>query len=101
MNKTNLNIRIASVLLMGTVLFTGVSCDDDESPMVVTPPNVVLAPDVNFTALTNTNNIVKYNARNLTSPTSTIAISGLQTDEKILSIDYTTSNRTIVRIRFY
>jgi hypothetical protein len=47
-----------------------------------------MAPDVNFTALTNTNSIAKYNARDLATPMSTTAITGLPSGEKIVSIDY-------------
>lgn len=86
MNKTTLNNRIAAFLLLGTLAFTTFSCnnDDDSSNMGMTP----MAPDVNFTALTNTNSIVKYNAKNLATPTSTTAITGLPSGEKIVSIDY-------------
>lgn len=85
MNKTNLNNRLASILLLGTVALTLFSCNNDDTNSSSMTP---MAPDVNFTALTNTNAIVKYNARNLTTPTSTTAITGLPSGEKIVSIDY-------------
>lgn len=87
MNKTNLNNRLASFLLLGTLALTTFSCNDDDNdsdPVNMQP----VAPDVNFTALTNSNSIVKYNAKNLAAPTSTTAISGLPSGEKIVSIDY-------------
>ena len=85
MNKTIFNNRIASFLLLGTIALTTFSCNNDDNDSSSMPP---MAPDVNFTALTNTNSIVKYNARNLASPTSTTAITGLPSGEKIVSIDY-------------
>ncbi|MFA9192498.1 DUF4394 domain-containing protein [Flavobacterium sp. FZUC8N2.13] len=86
MNKTNLINRLASLLLLGTIAFTAFSCNDDNnsSDMEMGPT----APDVNFTAITNNNSIVKYNAKNLTTPTATTPISGLPNGEKIISIDY-------------
>lgn len=82
MKKTNLNKRFASLLLTGTIALTIFSCNNDDNNASNN------APDVNFTALTNTNSIVKYNARNLAMPTSTTTISGLPSGEKIVSIDY-------------
>ncbi|WP_269226836.1 DUF4394 domain-containing protein [Flavobacterium eburneipallidum] len=85
MNKTNFNNRLASFFLLGTLALTILSCNNDDNDSSSMPP---MAPDVNFTALTNTNAIVKYNARNLATPTSTTAITGLPSGEKIVSIDY-------------
>lgn len=85
MDKRIFNNRIASFLLLGTLALTAFSCNDDDNDSSNMTP---MAPDVNFTALTNTNSIVKYNAKNLKSPISTTAISGLASGEKILSIDY-------------
>lgn len=86
MKKTNLNNRLASFLLLGTLALTTFSCNNDDNNNM---SNMLpIAPDVNFTALTNTNSIVKYNARNLAMPASTTAITGLPSGEKIVSIDY-------------
>ena len=86
MNTTIFNNRIASVLLLGTLALTTFSCNDDDNnfPSDMTP----MAPDVNFTALTNTNSIVTYNAKNLASPLSSTPITGLVSGDKIVSIDY-------------
>lgn len=84
MDKRIFSNRIASFLHVGTLALTLFSCNDDNNSSNTTP----MVPDVNFTALTNTNSIVKYNARNLKSPISTTAISGLASGERILSIDY-------------
>ncbi|KDN55242.1 DUF4394 domain-containing protein [Flavobacterium seoulense] len=84
MNKRIFNNRIASFLLLGTLALTIFSCNDDNDSSNTKP----MAPDVNFTVLTNTNSIVKYNAKDLSKPISTVAITGLPTSEKIVSIDY-------------
>lgn len=85
MNKTTLNNRIASFLLLVTLALTAFSCNNDDNDSGNMSP---AAPDVNFTALTNSNSIVKYNAKNLATPTSTTTITGLPSGEKIISIDY-------------
>jgi hypothetical protein len=72
-------------MLVASMAITSVSCNDDDENM--SEPAVV-APNVNFTALSNNNSIVKYNATNLTSPTSTTPITGLTAGEQIVSIDY-------------
>ncbi|MFN3754858.1 DUF4394 domain-containing protein [Flavobacterium sp.] len=84
MKKDKINYRIASFLLMASLATTTISCSDDDN----NSNNTVEAPNVNFTALTNNNVIVKYNARNLTSPISTTPITGLAGSEQIVSIDY-------------
>ncbi|MFA9187060.1 DUF4394 domain-containing protein [Flavobacterium sp. FBOR7N2.3] len=85
MKKINLNNRFASLFLLGALALTTFSCNDDNDS---SNTGMGSAPDVNFTALTNNNSIVKYNAKNLATPTSTNAISGLPNGEKIVSIDY-------------
>lgn len=85
MNNKILNNRIASFLLLGTLALTIFSCNNDDND---DNNSSTKAPDVNFTALTNTNTIVKYNAQNLATATSTTAITGLPSGEKIISIDY-------------
>lgn len=80
-----INYRIASLLVLTSVVFTGISCSDDDNNNT-TP--VVTVPDVNFTALSNNNAIVKYNAQNLNTPISSKAITGLAAGETITSIDY-------------
>lgn len=82
MKNSKLNYRFASLLVFTTLIFTCASCSDDDSGGGTTAPNV------DFTALTNNNVIAKYNATNLTTPTSTTPITGLATGEQIISIDY-------------
>lgn len=82
----NLNYRLATMFVVTSLFFTGVSCDNDDDNNIVTPG--VQVPDVNFTALSNTNAIVKYNAQNLNTPVSSTPITGLTAGEQIVSIDY-------------
>lgn len=82
MKTIKLNYRFASLLVLTSLAFVTVSCssDDNGSEPVV--------PNVDFTALTNSNSIAKYNANNLASPISTTPITGLVGGEQIVSIDY-------------
>ncbi len=64
--------------------------DDEVVPIDEMPDHgdETMAPDANFTALTNDNQIAWFNAQNLNSPMNTVAISGLEDGEHIVSIDY-------------
>ncbi|PZX52418.1 uncharacterized protein DUF4394 [Algoriphagus ratkowskyi] len=82
------NLRILPVLIASTLISMAfISCDDkdDMGPGIEMPGT---APDVNFTALSSDNEILMYNAKNLAAPISSTSISGLESGEMILSIDY-------------
>lgn len=51
------------------------------------PPSTPL-PDAEFYALTDNNQLLRYNARSLGAPQSTATITGLEPGERILSIDF-------------
>lgn len=79
-----------SVVLIGLLSFF-VACSDDDTVSQPAPepvPMPSVAPLVDFTALSADNKIVYYNARNLQSPIRTVSITGLQSGENIISIDY-------------
>jgi len=61
------------------------SCDDDENSMPETPS---VAPDVMVYGLTENNQLVAFNANNSSSFSSTKAIMGIPSGEKLLSIDF-------------
>ena len=82
MEKFRINPRRASLLVLTSIAVTLGSCSSDYSG------SNVVAPNVNFTALSSSNSIVKYNATNLDMPISTLAITGLVGGEQIVSIDY-------------
>lgn len=86
MKKTFTTFRKLSLLLITALSLTAVSCSDDDSNSIDNPGSN--APDVDFTALTTGNKIAYYNARNLSAPTSTLNVTGLQPSETLLSIDY-------------
>lgn len=81
-------LHLLSMLGLGLTLL---SCDNDKDMMEEPIPPVAMpnvAPAIEFSALTNNNQVVYYNARNLSSPIRTISISGLANSEQIISIDY-------------
>lgn len=76
---------IGTSLLMVGLSTSFISCEDDDNN---NNNNTVVAPNVNFTALTKNNSIAVFNARNLNSAISTTPITGLASGEQIISIDY-------------
>ena len=79
-------LQIFLCLLVAGISFTG--CKKDDDIPVVIPPVPAVRPDINFFGLTDDNRILKYNAKTAETSTATISISGLQTAEKLLSIDF-------------
>ncbi|MEJ7559176.1 MAG: DUF4394 domain-containing protein [Pedobacter sp.] len=70
-------------LIFSSIAFTSCKKDRDVKPEVLTP-----GPDLNFYALTNDNRLLSLNAKNPSSVLSQVSISGLQTGENILGIDF-------------
>lgn len=72
-------------LLIGLLLITSTlfnACKkDDEAPATV-------KPDLVFVGLTSNGILQTYNANNVTSATASVAITGLQSGETLLAIDY-------------
>lgn len=84
MKTPKLNFRMASFMAVTALALTAISCSDNDDDST----GGTSAPNVNFTALSNNNSIVKYNATNLAKPISTTPITGLSGGEQIVSIDY-------------
>ncbi len=80
MNK-RLNLLLALFGFFGIGLFS--SCDDDDGTVVP-----VVKPDILFYALSNSNQLIKYNANATQTAISTNAITGLPGGEKIIAIDF-------------
>ncbi|RZK97484.1 MAG: DUF4394 domain-containing protein, partial [Hymenobacter sp.] len=79
--KLSLSKSIGSSLLLGLgLLFT--ACDKDND---TTPASKI---DQTFQALTDSNQLLQFNANNITTAPTPVAITGLQTGERILSVDY-------------
>ena len=85
MKNRKSNLGLASIIGLGLLSLTTVSCNNDDNNG---SSNQAQAPNVNFTALASNNTILTYNAQNLTTATSTTAIVGLPAAENIVSIDY-------------
>ncbi len=86
MQNLNLFKVMASIALTTIIIFS--SCKKDR-PSDSTPPETLVAgPDVNFYALTNDARLLLINAKAPNTITSTVTISGLQTGETILGMDF-------------
>ncbi|MCH7403164.1 DUF4394 domain-containing protein [Belliella kenyensis] len=73
-------------LMIATTAILGFSCNnEDEMPGIDQPG---MAPEVSFTALLEGNRIAMYDARELNSPMDTREITGLESGDNIISIDY-------------
>lgn len=84
------NVLIKPLFYISIVAFcclTLLSCNNDDNSMG-NQDMPGQAPNVNFTALTNNNRLVYYNAQNLSSPINTLNITGLIEGEMLMSIDY-------------
>ena len=77
MKTPKLNFRMASFMALTALALTAISCSDNDDDST----GGTSAPNVNFTALSNNNSIVKYNATNLATPISTTPITGLSGGE--------------------
>lgn len=76
-----------SLLLLLLFAATISACKKDKNPAIEPPTLPASGPDQVFYALSN-NNLHKFNAKDVGSAISTVAITGLASAEKILSIDF-------------
>lgn len=74
------NVRAFTLLLGLAGLFT--ACDDDSASVGVQKLDLV------FQALSDNNQLLQLNANNVGGTAASVAITGLQSGERILSIDY-------------
>jgi len=70
-------------LICSSTVLTSCKKDRGENPEVATP-----GPDQNFYALTNDNKLLALNAKSSSTILSQVSITGLQTGENILGIDF-------------
>jgi len=80
-SKTSSFFVLCTLIL--TIAFTSCKKNTDIAPETLTP-----GPDVNLYALTNDNKLVLFNAKTPTTSTSQVTITGLQTSELIVGIDF-------------
>lgn len=79
--------RIAKLLLLLMIAATtAISCKKDKNN-IGNPDPPLSGPDQEFYALSN-NSLLKFNAKDVSSTISSVAISGLAANEKIMSIDF-------------
>lgn len=83
MKQLHLIKTLALAVLFSTIF---VSCSDDNDNMMGEP--VMVGPDLLAYGLTTTNELVVFNAKTPATFSSKIAVSGLGTGEKLLSIDF-------------
>lgn len=81
--------KIQLLCCLGAALFvaTFTSCSDNDDNNNNNPP-VVNKPNLVFYGLTSANSLVKYNANNSGTVMSTTSITGLQSGENVLAIDF-------------
>lgn len=74
--------------LTAAMVATLTGCNDDDNNMFTPTPPAVVKPNLEFYGISASNALVKYNANNSESVMSTIPVSGLQSGENILAIDF-------------
>ncbi|MCX8533804.1 DUF4394 domain-containing protein [Chryseobacterium luquanense] len=78
--------KLSYICLAAFTFVSVISCDDDVVEML--PELITPAPDMMVYGLTDNNQLVAFNSNNSASFTSTKAIAGLPSGEKLLSIDF-------------
>jgi len=84
--KSLQSISGIGILCVSVVLLTLSSCKKDRNDNY--SDSGLMGPDLAFYALTNNNILLNLNAKNVASVTSQTTITGLQTGETILGIDF-------------
>lgn len=87
MKKFNQLAKLGMVCAAAIILITS-SCKKDKNNDNPTPTEEVAGPDVNFFALTSDARLLTLNAKNVSAVIATVNISGLQTGENIIGIDF-------------
>lgn len=85
-NLTGILLR-KSLLVLLAVAASITACKKDKNTIIDPPTLPVSGPDQIFYTLSN-NNLLKFNAKDVSTAMSTVAITGLALNEKILSIDF-------------
>lgn len=96
MKLLNLSLSRLSTLCFALIIFTLSSCKKDRTEG--TTDLSINGPDLAFYALTNNNVLLSLNAKNVTSITQQTTITGLQTGETILGIDFRPATGTLYGI---
>ena len=85
-----LKTRISKITICTLIAgFSLTSCEkNDEVVVTPPPPPAAVRPDVVFYGLTEDNRILRYNAKTAETSSGSISITGLQSNERLLSIDF-------------
>ena len=78
-------LKMYGWLLICSISVILISCKKDDADDPVIP---VVKPNIEFYAVNSNNQLLKYNANAVETPISNIAITGLQTGETFLGIDF-------------
>ena len=65
-----------------SILVLSTSCDENDDPAVI------IKPDLIFYGLTASNQVIQYNANASEYPISTLSVTGLQSGEMLMAIDF-------------
>jgi hypothetical protein len=79
--------KIISIPVLSVFILLMAGCKKDDDTMV-TPPVVVVKPDLVFYGITSGNQLIKYNANASQTVAAQFTVTGLQAAETILAIDF-------------
>lgn len=88
MKKNILTRKIIYAIVFAAIISIIMSSCKKDNAVVINPFIPSIGPDIVFYGLTNDNKLNQYNATSSTTVISSLTITGLATDEKILSIDF-------------
>ena len=85
MKRIKIGKLLPAVIAMAVTTSAITGCNSRNGD-IMTPP--VVPPDIIFYALTDNNQLIKYNAASTAAPDPAISLTGIPTGEKIISIDF-------------
>ncbi|MCX2478151.1 DUF4394 domain-containing protein [Pedobacter sp. MC2016-15] len=93
----NFKLPMAGLAILCATVLTISACKKDKNDSVNNEPGII-GPDLALFALTNNNQLLTVNARNVSSITKQSGITGLQTGETLLGIDFRPATGTLYGI---
>lgn len=93
----NLKLSLSGLAILCATVLTISACKKDKNDSVNNEPGII-GPDLALFALTNNNQLLSVNARNVSSITKQSGITGLQTGETLLGIDFRPATGTLYGI---
>ena len=77
-------LRSFGQLLTVVAILVGMNACGDHRSL----PDPATLPDANFIALNDNNQLLRFNVRTLSAPSATVSVTGLQSGEQLLAIDF-------------